>query len=74
MPTLTIPDIPEEVLARLSSSASHNGRSIEEEVRELISRRFATREEALRRVRSRWDTIPPTPPEMVQDWRQTGRN
>lgn len=73
MPTLTIPDIPEEVLARLSSAASHNGRSAEEEVRELISRRFATRGEALKRVRSRWDIIPTTPPELVQDWRRTGR-
>ena len=45
MATLTIRNVPEDVVARLEKVAANKGRSMEQEVRELLMTRFPERDE-----------------------------
>ena len=73
MPTLTIRNLPDELVDRLKKTAASHGRSMEQEVRLLLQTRYAERSELLGKVRDRWDAaIAPTRDE-VQQWRHTGR-
>lgn len=45
MATLTIRNVPEDVVARLEKVAANKGRSMEQEVRELLRTRFPVRDE-----------------------------
>ena len=47
MATLTIRDVPDDVVARLKKVAAHKGYSMEQEVRELLRTRFPARDEVL---------------------------
>jgi plasmid stability protein len=84
MATLTIQNVPENLVERIQSAADHNRRSMEQELRALIESRFAGKEprtvrsdeskdEALRRIRERWKDLPETTPEEVDRWRKEGR-
>lgn len=44
MPTLMVHAVPEDVVRRLHRTARRNRRSLEQEVRELLRRRFPLRE------------------------------
>lgn len=50
MATLTIRNIPPEVLDRLKHAAARNRRSMEEEVRQLLQQRYADRLDVLRAI------------------------
>jgi plasmid stability protein len=69
MATLTIPNVPEDLVERIRSVAVRNDRSVEQEVRLLIIERFGgkdeapvppqgSKEEALIRIRERWKDPP----------------
>ena len=73
MATLTIRHVPEAVVERLKDAAKRKGHSMEQEVRELLAMRYATRPEIMARIRHRWHTLPPTSEAEVCAWRQTGR-
>jgi len=73
MATITIRNLPDEVVARLKDKAACNGRSMEEEVRLLLRERYASRAEIIKRVRARWDRIGPVTPEEVEGWIAEGR-
>lgn len=73
MATLTIRHVPEAVIERLKAMAKHKGHSMEQEVRELLASRYATRREITARIRQRWDTLPPVSGADLHTWRQTGR-
>ena len=47
MATLTIRNVPEDVVARLKKVAANKGHSMEQELRELLRTRFPARAEAL---------------------------
>lgn len=67
--TLTIRNLPEELVERLKSAARENGRSMEQEVRTLLQRRYASRGQVLRRIRERWEGLPAVTPEEAERWR-----
>ncbi len=73
MGTLTIRSLPEEVIQGVKASAELHKRSMEQEIRELLQRRYGPRSEVLRRIRNRWEVLPRTEADEVEQWRQKGR-
>ena len=73
MGTLTIRNLPDEVIEAAKASAELHHRSMEQEIRELLRRRYGPRSEVLRRIRDRWRELPRTEAEEIEQWRQTGR-
>ena len=74
MAALTIRNLPDAVVERLKKTARTNGRSMEQEVRELLEERYAARNEITARIRKRWKTFPVTASDEVESWRETGRD
>jgi len=74
MATLTIRNLPPEVVKRLKERAKRNGRSMEQEAREILGQRLASRSELLSEMRGRWTDIatPPSASE-VDEWIGAGR-
>jgi len=73
MGTLTIRSLPDEVIQRVKTSAELHKRSMEQEIRELLQRRYGPRSEVLLRIRNRWEVLPSTEANEVEQWRQKGR-
>ncbi len=73
MATITIRNLPDDVVERLKAVAADHRRSMEHEVRILLEQRYAPRSEVLRRIRARWGRLPAVAPEEVQRWRDEGR-
>jgi plasmid stability protein len=73
MGTLTIRNVPDEIIEGVRTSAELHQRSMEQEVRELLQRRYGPRSEVLRRIRARWEALPETDASEVEQWRETGR-
>jgi antitoxin FitA len=73
MATLTIRNVPDEVVERLKKAASIQGRSMEQEVRLLLESRYRNREAVLRRIEERWKDLPKASPEEVESWIREGR-
>lgn len=73
MGTLTIRNLPDDLVERLKAAAAAHQRSMEQEVRELLQRRYAPKAEVLARLRSRWGQLPRTSAEDVRQWREEGR-
>lgn len=73
MGAITIRNLPDDLVDRLKEAAAAHNRSMEQEVRELLEQRYATKDEVLERVRKRWEVLPETTPEEVESWRQEGR-
>ncbi|HEY7712768.1 MAG TPA: hypothetical protein VIG57_22350 [Candidatus Entotheonella sp.] len=60
MATLTIRHVPDAIVERLKAAAKRKGQSMEQEVRDLLTMRYAPRSEVTRRIRQRWESLPPT--------------
>lgn len=73
MATITIRNLPDDVVERLKAAAERNGRSMEQELRALIQERYMSKAEALKRIRSRWSALPETKADEVSRWRGLGR-
>lgn len=74
MATLTIRNLPPEVVKRLKERAKRNGRSMEQEAREILGQRLAARNDLLSEMRARWNDIPTSPPaSAVDEWIAAGR-
>ncbi len=73
MSTLTIRKIPESILDRLKAVASRKDHSMEQEVRELLRKKYATIPEIATRIQKRWKELPKTTSAKVKTWRQIGR-
>ena len=74
MGTLTIRNVPQAVILRLKESAEREGRSMEEEVRELLCERYPTRQDLLERIRGRWSKTPAPSASQVDAWIDRGLN
>ncbi|MEM6274408.1 MAG: hypothetical protein AAF735_04125 [Myxococcota bacterium] len=74
MATLTIRNVPDEVVDRIKSCAETAGRSMEQEVRTLLEARYASRKAVLSRIRSRWAEWPRVKRSDVSDWKERGRS
>ena len=69
MPTLTIRNLAPDVIERIKRYAQENGRSMEQEARDALSRRFATRNAILDQIEADWQTLPYKPSAAkVQEW------
>jgi plasmid stability protein len=73
MATLTIRNVPEEIVARVKTSAAQHGHSMEQELRSLIERRYRSREDVLRQIEARWKDLPKASPEEIERWIGEGR-
>ena len=73
MPTLTIRNVPRMVIARLKNAAVQSGRSMEQELRELLERRYGRREDVLKALRASWGELPSSSAKEVARWIETGR-
>jgi hypothetical protein len=74
MATLTIRDLPDEVVMQIKSTAKYQGHSMEQEIRELLKKRYASKIDILKRIQERWDNVPPTTTNEIDTWLQTGRD
>jgi len=74
VPTLTIRNMPPRVVRSLKSLATKHGRSMEQEVRELIEEHVAERGAVLEQIEASWSEQRrrPTAAE-VDRWLETGR-
>ena len=74
MPTLTIRNLSPRIVQSLKSLARRHGRSMEQEVREVIEDHVAEREAVLEQIEATWGTQRrrPTAAE-VDRWLETGR-
>lgn len=73
MATVTIRNLPDEVVARIKRSAEGHGRSMEAEVRDLLNRRYRGREAILERIQERWENGPRVSVDQVEAWIDEGR-
>ena len=73
MATLTIRNLPDDLIDRVKASAARHGLSMEQELRDLLQSRYAHRSEVLARIRGRWTELPPTEAEEVRKWWEEGR-
>ena len=73
MATITIRNLPDAVVERIKSSAMERGRSMESELRELLTRRYADREAILARIHRQWQDLPKASPEEIERWIREGR-
>lgn len=68
MSTITIRNLPPETVERLKRRAARNGRSMEQEAREILGRRLGSRDEILRRIEAWGHAIPPPPAALLEAW------
>ena len=73
MATLTIRNLPEDLIDRLKASAKASNRSMEQEVRELLEARYQKKSQLLKSIRESWEELPETPAHKLENWRQEGR-
>ncbi len=73
MKTLTIRKIPEAVLVRIKSVASLKNYSMEQEVRELLIKKYAATHDIAARIRKRWKELPKTSSAQLKAWRKSGQ-
>ena len=73
MATLTLRDLPDELVERLQLAARRHGLSPEDEVRNLALARYLDKAEVLERARVRWARLPEVSGAEIQRWRSAGR-
>jgi plasmid stability protein len=73
MGSVTIRNLPDGVVAEIKAAAALHGRSLESELRELLQRRYRSREEVLTLVRERWNELPRVTAKQVDAWIEAGR-
>jgi hypothetical protein len=73
MASLTIRNLPNEVVARLKEVAAKRERSMEQEVRELLLERYTSKKQVLGRVREDWAKLPKSTAKEVEGWLRQSR-
>jgi plasmid stability protein len=74
MPTLTIRNVSPRVVQSLKSLAHRNGRSMEQEVREMLEEHVSERHAVLEQIEASWGEQRRRPAATEVDrWLQTGR-
>ena len=74
MATLTIKDIPDELVERIKLKAKASNRSMEQEVLELLEASYPNKDDTIGRIRSRWEGLPKTHQEEMSSWRNKSRS
>ncbi|MBW4669384.1 MAG: hypothetical protein KME60_18680 [Cyanomargarita calcarea GSE-NOS-MK-12-04C] len=73
MATITIRNISDELVERIKRLAGQKGISMEQEVRDLLQKRYGQRDEVLARIRQRAKALPIESESQVQTWKSQGR-
>ncbi len=73
MATITIRNISDELLNRIKRLAERKGISMEQEVGDLLQKRYGQRDEVLARIRQRAQALPIESESQVQTWKSQGR-
>ncbi|MDZ8257597.1 FitA-like ribbon-helix-helix domain-containing protein [Nostoc sp. ChiQUE01b] len=73
MATITIRNISDELVDRIKRLAGQKGISMEQEVRDLLQKRYGQRDEVLTRIRQRAEALPMESESRVQTWKSEGR-
>lgn len=73
MSTITIRNLPPEVLERLKARAILQGRSMEQEARDILTWRLASRDAVLDEAQARWSQFAPPSEGEVRDWIRSAR-
>ena len=73
MATLTIRNVPEDLVERIKEVAARNGRSMESELREMLLQRYVTRQQVLEEIRNRPPGFPSATAREIRRWIETGR-
>jgi hypothetical protein len=73
MATLTIRNLPDDVVDRLKEAAARRAHSMEQEVRELLEARYASKGELIARIEDRWRRHPKASAEEIRSWIREGR-
>lgn len=73
MATITIRNVPEELVNRIKRLAEQKGISMEQEVRDLLQSRYLQRQAVIERIRQRSETLPVQQADQLQDWKEQGR-
>lgn len=73
MATITIRNVPDELVDRIKLLAAQKGISMEQEIRDLLQDRYVQRSAVIERIRQRWRTLPIQAANQVQDWKEQGR-
>jgi plasmid stability protein len=73
MATITIRNISDELVDRIKRLAGQKGISMEQEVRDLLQKRYGQRDEVLTRIRQRAEALPMESENRVQTWKSEGR-
>ena len=73
MPTLTIRNLPKDLVERLRETAARHGHSMKQEVRVLLQTRYMEKSELLDQIRSHWDDFKAPTAREATRWRQKGR-
>lgn len=74
MATLTIRNLPVDLVERIKARAGRQGRSMEQEVRDLLMEHFAARAAVLERMRERSAGLAAVTPEEVDRWIESERD
>ncbi len=74
MTTLTIRNLPTDVIQRLKERAKKHGRSMEQEARDILGQRLASRDDILEEMRALWPEMKSHPSASEVDaWIEAGR-
>ena len=73
MATPIVLNLPDELVQHIEAHAATKGHSLEQEVRELLEIRYASRLAVLDRIRQRWSALPKTTADEVTQWRTVGQ-
>ena len=73
MATITIRNVPAQLVDRIKRLAEQKGVSMEQEIRDLLQSRYVQRGAAIDRIRRRWDTLPVQTASQLQDSKEQGR-
>ena len=73
MATITVRELPEDLVARVKESARRKGHSMEHEIRELLASRYPTKAALFEDIRESWKTMPPSSKEEIDSWIESGR-
>jgi plasmid stability protein len=75
MATITVRNIPDEVIEMIKNRARRNKRSMEQEVRSILSGVVHDRERAMKRIESLWRKQKrPIPREEIDEWLRRARD
>ncbi|MDB9307245.1 hypothetical protein PN471_00925 [Aphanizomenon sp. CS-733/32] len=73
MATITIRNISDELVERIKYLAGQKGVSMEQEVRDLLQKRYGQRDEVIARIRQRVEILPMETESRIQSWKSEGR-